>query len=115
MFSFENLKVYRDSLQFAKDVYRLTKKFPRDEVFGLTSQLRRAASSVVLNIAEGSGLTKSEFKNFLRRARGSTYECIPILEIALDTKYISEEVHRQLYERCNALARSISALISKVK
>jgi four helix bundle protein len=115
VFSFENLKVYRDSLQFAKDIYRLTKKFPKDEIFGLTSQLRRAASSVVLNIAEGSGLTKSEFKNFLRRARGSIYECIPILAIAQDTKYVSEEEHKQLYERCDTLARSISALIRKIK
>ncbi|MGB7062087.1 MAG: four helix bundle protein [Candidatus Zixiibacteriota bacterium] len=115
MFSFENLKVYRDSLQFAKDVYRLTNKFPKDEIFGLTSQLRRAASSVVLNIAEGSGLTKNEFKNFLRRARGSVYECVAILEIALDTKYVSEEEYKQLYERCNTLARSISALMRKIK
>jgi len=115
VFSFENLKVYNDSLNFAKDIYKLTKLFPKDEIFGLTSQLRRAASSVVLNIAEGSGLTKSEFKNFLRRARGSVYECIPILAIGLDTQYISEEEYKKMYESCNTLARSISALINSMK
>jgi len=115
VFSFENLKVYKDSLGFSKDIYRLTRVFPKEEIFGLTSQLRRAASSVVLNIAEGSGLTRSEFKNFLRRARGSAYECIPILAIALDAKYISEREYKKMYEVCNALARSISALINSMK
>jgi four helix bundle protein len=115
MFAFENLKVYKDSLIFTKDVYKLTKKFPKDESFGLTSQLRRAASSVVLNIAEGSGLTKTEFKNFLRRARGSVYECVPILAIGLDNQYLSEKGHRRMYQSCNMLARSISALINSIK
>jgi four helix bundle protein len=115
VFSFENLKVYKDSLNFTKNIYKLTKSFPKDEIFGLTSQLRRAASSVVLNIAEGSSLTKSEFKNFLRRARGSVYECVPILAIALDTQYISKEEYKKMYESCNTLARSISALINSMK
>jgi four helix bundle protein len=115
MFAFENLKVYTDSLNFAKDIYKLTKRFPKDEAFGLTSQLRRAASSGVLNIAEGSGLTKSEFKNFLRRARGSVYECVPNLAIALDNRYISEEDYKRMYNSCNTLARSISALINSMK
>ena len=115
VFSFENLKVYKDSLGFSKDIYKLTKRFPKDEIFGLTSQLRRAASSVALNIAEGSGLTKKEFQNFLRRARGSVYECIPILEIALDAQYVSTDEYKKLYESCNALARSISALMKTMR
>jgi four helix bundle protein len=115
VFSFENLKVYRDALVFSKDVYKLTKIFPRDEIFGLTSQLRRAASSVALNIAEGSGLTKSEFNNFLRRTRGSLYECIPILEIALESEYISKEEYQKTYQICNSLAKSISALMKTMR
>jgi four helix bundle protein len=115
MFAFENLKIYKNSLIFTQDIYKLTKRFPKDENFGLTSQLRRAASSVVLNIAEGSGLTKTEFKNFLRRARGSVYECVPILAIALNNQYLSEEEHKRMYLSCNMLARSISALINSMK
>jgi four helix bundle protein len=115
VFAFENLKVYKDALSFSKDIYKLTKRFPREEIFGLTSQLRRAASSVALNIAEGSGLTKSEFNNFLRRARGSIYECIPILEIALEAEYISKEEYQRTYQACNSLARSISALMKTMK
>jgi len=82
-------------LEFAKDIYKLTKRFPKDEIFGLRSQFRRVASSVVLNIAEGSGLTKEEFQNFLKRARGSVYECIPILETALEARYISSEEYKK--------------------
>jgi len=82
---------------------------------GVTSQLRRAALSVALNIAEGSGLTKVEFKNFLRRARGWVHECVPILVIALDNSYISKEEHDGFYQTCQKLAKSISALIKSMK
>jgi four helix bundle protein len=114
MFAFEDLRIYNDALSFTKEIYKLTKLFPQEEVFGITSQLRRAASSVALNIAEGSGLSKREFKNFLRRARGSIYECVPILDIALDNNYISEEDHQRVYNSCNALAKSISALMKSM-
>lgn len=115
MFSFENLRVYNDSLIFSKNIYRHTKRFLKEEIFGITSQLRRAAYSVALNIAEGSGLTKSEFKNFLRRAGGLLYECIPILAIALDNEHISKEEYKTVYESCNTLARSISALTNSME
>jgi four helix bundle protein len=115
MFAFEDLRVYNDALGFTKEIYKLTKPFPKEEIFGITSQLMRAASSVALNIVEGSGLSKNEFKNFLRRARGSTYECIPILSIALDNHYILQNDYQRVYNNCNALAKSISALIKSIK
>jgi four helix bundle protein len=94
-FNFERLRVYQDALEFSKQVYKVTKKFPRDELFGLTSQFRRAVSSIPLNIAEGSSLTKTQFKDFLRRARGSVHECVTILFLALDNDYISEKNKRK--------------------
>jgi len=114
-FNFEKLRVYQDALDFSKQIYRITKKFPKEELFGLTSQFRRAASSIPLNIAEGSGLTKTQFKDFLRRARGSVYECVTILFLALDNDYISEEEQKKMYENCQKLAKSISALINSMK
>jgi four helix bundle protein len=114
-FNFEKLRVYQDALNFSKQIYRVTKKFPKDELFALTSQFRRAASSVSLNIAEGSSLTKTQFKDFLRRARGSVYECVTILFLALDNDYISEEEQKKMYGDCQKLAKSISALINSIK
>jgi four helix bundle protein len=115
MFNFEKLRVYQDALDFSKRIYKVTKNFPKDELFGLTSQLRRSASSVPLNIAEGSGLTKTEFKNYLRRARGSVGECITILHLALDNDYIAEVEQKRFYEDCQKLAKSISGLIKSMQ
>jgi four helix bundle protein len=114
-FNFENLRVYQDALEFSKQIYRVTKRFPKEELFALTSQVRRAAYSIPLNIAEGSSLTKTEFKNFLRRSRGSVYECVTILCLALDNGYLSETEHKKLYGDCKKLAKSISALINSIK
>jgi len=114
-FGFERLRVYQDSLSFSKQVYKITRSFPKDELFGITSQLRRAALSICLNIAEGSSLTKTEFKNFLRRARGSVYECIPLLAVSSDNGYLSERESKTLSDTCLRLAKSISALISSIK
>jgi len=114
-FGFERLRVYQDSLSFSKQAYKVTKSFPKDELFSITSQLRRAALSICLNIAEGSSLTKTEFKNFLRRSRGSVYECVPILSLAFDNRYISENQFAELSNSCLKLAKSISALINSIK
>jgi len=103
-FGFEKFRVYQDSLNF-----------PKDELFGITSQLKRAVLSVCLNIAEGSSLTKTEFKNFLRRSRGSVYECVPLLSVALDNGYISKNQFEVLSNSCSKLAKSISALINSIK
>ena len=114
-FNFENLRVYQDGLDFSKQIYKISRKFAKDELFGLTSQLRRAASSIPLNIAEGSVHTKTEFKNYLRRARGSVCECVTILYLALDNGYITETEKKRFYGDCQKLAKSISALINSVK
>ena len=114
-FNFEKLRVYQDALDFSEEIYRITKRFPKDELFALTSQFRRAASSVSLNIAEGSSLTKTEFRNFLRRSRGSVYECVAILSLAADNGYVPGEARKKIYEDCQKLAKSISALINSMR
>ncbi|MGE5808171.1 MAG: four helix bundle protein [Nitrospirota bacterium] len=71
-FDFEKLIVYQKALDYVDVVYTITKTFPKQEMFSLTDQFRRAATSICLNIAEGSGGTKSEFNQYLKIARRST-------------------------------------------
>lgn len=111
-FHFEKLDVYRQSVDFVNDIYELTKAFPKEEIYGLTSQLRRAALSVPANIAEGSGrYSKKDFGHFLRIARSSIYECIPILEVSLKQKYIVSKEFEDFYSQLTVLAQMTSGLL----
>jgi four helix bundle protein len=107
--SFRDLTVWKRSMQLTVSIYRLTQKFPREEIYGLTSQIRRSAVSVPSNIAEGHGrLSTGEFRQFLGIARASNCEIQTQLEIARvlgygDAKLIDEseglshEVGKMIY------------------
>jgi four helix bundle protein len=107
--SFRDLVVWQRSLQTAVSVYRLTQKFPREEMYGLTSQMRRAAVSVPSNIAEGHGrLSTGEYRQFLGVAKGSNFELQTQLEIARalgigdsklidETENLSHQVGKMIY------------------
>src|SRR3990167_7167718 len=110
MINFEKLNVYQDAIVLSLKLYKLTNRFPRHERFGLVSQLRRAAVSISLNIAEGSSRTKKEFAHFLDMARGSCYELIPLLKISFELRYIKEIEYQAYYERIDLLVRKINAL-----
>ena len=114
MFNFEKLNVYQDALKLALDVYKLTKGFPKDEIFGLTNQLRRASASISLNMAEGSSRGNKEFKHFLDISRGSCHELIPLLKISFDLKYINIKNYKDLYISIDDLTKRISALKKSV-
>ena len=91
MHNFKKLTVYQRAIDFVVEIYRISKKFPKDELFGLTSQIRRAATSILLNIAEGSGnKSNKEFQRFLEIALRSAYEVITCLEIALRLDYCNK-------------------------
>lgn len=113
-FRFEELNVYKDGLIFVDSIYNLTQAFPKDELFGLTNQLRRASVSIVLNIAEGTSRTKKDFRHFLSMSRGSCYECVAILSISFNRKYLNQKDFDLHYDWCNKLARMISALKSSL-
>jgi len=93
MHKLEELKVWNKAMEIAEQTYLLSAQFPREEKFGLTSQIRRSAVSVPSNIAEGAGRsTKGEFKNFLSIASGSSYELLTQLILAHRLKIISENL-----------------------
>ena len=92
---FKDLKVWQRACDLVAEVYRLTTSFPDREVYGLTSQMRRAAVSVPANIAEGAGRGgRKEFLHFLHIARGSLAELETLLELARRLDFINEEESR---------------------
>ena len=114
-FDFERLDVYQEALGFADSVYELSGQFPRDEVYGLTGQLRRAAVSVSVNIAEGSGRSKKEFIHYLKMARTSVYECVPLLTMAERQGYLDQNGFGMFYGRCESLSKMLSKLINSLR
>ena len=106
--NFRNLKIYQRSIAHAVEIYRITGNFPKEELYGLTSQIRRAAVSIALNIAEGSGnSSEKEFKRFLEIALRSDYEVMACLEIALRMNFYNQET----FTRLTAEADEIAAMI----
>jgi four helix bundle protein len=111
MFRFEKLDVWHKSVQFADDVYALTRTFPQNERFGLTSQIRRSAVSVSSNIAEGCGRSSArDFAHFLEIAYASLMEVVSQLRISLRQSFIDEKNHNNLYRAAEELARMLSGL-----
>ena len=108
--TFRDLLVWQKRMKLALHVYALTKQFPADERFGLTSQLRRAAVSVPSNIAEGHARqTRGDYLRCLRIARGSLAEVGTQLELARELGYLADPDHA--LELCNELARMLQSLI----
>ena len=104
-FDFEDLKVYQKSLIFIDIVYELTSKFPRDELFGLTNQFRRAANSIALNLGEGFGESIALNLRYLRIVRGSIRECIVCSTIAKQRGYINNKETGELREFLEELSK----------
>ena len=89
--SYQDLVGWQKSVEFVTDIYSQTQSFPKEEVYGLRSQLRRAAVSIPSNIAEGQGrLTRGEFRQLLGNARGSVFEVETQILIARNLGYLSE-------------------------
>ena len=114
-FKFENLEIWKEAVELSAKVYQVTAGFPKEEIFGLTNQLRRAAVSVALNIAEGStGRTDKDFRLYLLRSIGSVHELVTGFYIALEQKYMEKEVFDAIYGSYDILGRRISSLIKTI-
>jgi four helix bundle protein len=114
-FKFENLNIWQRALDLSVLVHEVTLKFPKEELYVLTSQMKRAADSVALNIAEGStGQTNPEFRRFLGIALRSAIEVVACTQIAQRRKIISEEDIKTINQLCEELVAKISALRKKL-
>lgn len=110
-FRFEELKVWQMSVDLSNEIDLLSKKFPAEERFSLASQIKRAADSVVLNIAEGStGQTTPEFKRFLNIALRSAVEVVACLFLSIKRNYISKEQFDKYYNEYEVVCKMITKL-----
>ena len=110
---FTDLVVWQKAMELVKQVYALSKKFPADERYALTDQLRRAVVSIPSNIAEGSGRSSNaDYAHFLSIARGSLYETMTQLRIAVDLGYIPVISH-ELESLMSEVGRMLGAMLKK--
>jgi len=113
--NFRNLKIYRRAIDFSTELYKMTGNFPKEEIYGLISQIRRAAISIALNIAEGSGNTsEKEFKRFLEISLRSVYEVMACLEVALKLKYLNEVEFERLASEADEIAAMITGFSKSI-
>lgn len=110
--NFHDLKVWQDAHALALEIYKITKDFPKDEQFGLISQMRRAASSVTANIAEGFGrFHYNEKTKFYRQARGSAVELQDHVFLSQDLGHLEKEIARDLFSKASLVIRELNGLI----
>ncbi len=116
MKDFRTLNVWEKSHTLTLDVYKATNSFPKEEVFGLTSQFRRAASSIGLNISEGCGRgSDADFKRFLQMAFGSACEVEYCIILSSDLNYMSEEQRSIFKNKIEEIKMMLASLINKLK
>jgi len=111
MFNFEKLDVRQKAIEFADFIYSETRRFPNEERFGLTNQMRRAAVSISSNIAEGSSkMSQIDFARFIEIGTGSVFEVVSQAFIAKKQSFLTEETFQFLYESAEELSRMLSGL-----
>jgi four helix bundle protein len=114
--SFEDIKAWQLARDFRKNIYKITKDFPKEELYCLTSQIRRAVISILSNIAEGYGRYNfQENIQFCRISRGSLAEVLSQLYVTLDENYMSQEKFDNLYNEGKNLERAINGYIGFLK
>jgi four helix bundle protein len=113
---YEDLLAWQKAMSLVTSTYVLSKTFPEDERFGLTSQMRRSAISIPSNIAEGQGrLSKKEFRQFLALARGSLFELETQMRLATTFSYVNESSLKEFLRQSGEVARLINGLIASLK
>lgn len=115
-FKFEKLRIWQNSMDFGEEIFNMSKEFPKDELFILTSQIRRASDSIALNIAEGStGQSYLEFVKFIGYSLRSLAEVVTCLHKAFRRGYLSQESFNSMYQKSFTLMNSIAAFRNFLK
>lgn len=105
------LDVWKMSMEFVREIYQVTESFPKSEVYGLTSQMRRSAISIPSNLAEGAARKGTkEFSQFLNIAQGSISELDTQIELSLMLSYIDKRIYEDLMEKLNAISKMLFGL-----
>ncbi len=111
----KDLDVWKDAIAYVTKIYKITSSFPKDELYGLTSQIRRAAISIPSNIAEGAARkTSNEFRQFLYIALASAIEIDTQLIIAQNLGFVSDEKSNKLTDELDSISRRIQGLIKSL-
>jgi four helix bundle protein len=115
MSDFRKLTVYNRALDFIQAIYKIIDKFPKDEQYALANQLKRAATSICANIAEGSGrYHKKDFSQFIRIALGSVFECSSLIDVAFRLTFISKSEYNKLIDQCDEIGKMLNGLIESL-
>ena len=113
--SYQDLEIWKKGILLSMEIYSVTSSFPNNEQYGLTSQIRRASTSIPANIAEGYGRESGKnYIQFLKISRGSLYELDTFLTIALGLKYLTQEQRHILNDKTEELSKMINSLIKKL-
>lgn len=116
MKDFRQLKVWEKAHQLALAIYKATKEFPKEELYGLTSQIRRSSMSIPTNIAEGCGrFTNADFARFLQMAMGSASEAEYQLILARDLGFLSNDVYEKLHNDTEEVKRMLASLLKTIR
>jgi len=114
--SYRDLEVWKKAMELVTDIYKVTQTFAKEEIYGLTSQVRRAAVSVPANIAEGWGRgTTKEYMQFLRIARGSLLEVETQMTISRNLGYVNAQIQEPILQNIQEINKMMNALISSLK
>ena len=116
MSTFRDLLIWQKSMTLVTEVYQLTNLFPKEEMYGLSSQVRRSSTSIPSNIAEGYGRDgNKDYLKFLNIAISSLFEMQTQLEIAFNLKYINEFQFNKIHEESKEIERMLSSFIRKIR
>ena len=114
--NYEDLEIYQEGYKLLIEIYKITQEYPKEEIYVMTSQIRRASLSIILNIVEGYGRqSKEDFKRFLRISYGSINEVETLLKLGKEIGYIKEERYKEVIERYHILGKKTYKLIERWK